>query len=248
MTDIAPPPVPPVVLPEQRHLVVPRIGRERAEPRILSEIYDGALRPPDAREASSIEAPRAMFVPFWRVDVRRLDEQTRLQEERIGYLGVPVSHEGADDPHAAWMVCAVSGFPYEMRHPASPIPGDSKPLALHLGYVQPGDPDPAWGWEVLDADIDVATARALAVNSFRKFAIDPGVLLGDTEIHVRAIHFVRYPVWFARYRYGGQNAPTRDGLFHVGISALDEAPITAVHPSKLAAGAAKIKKLFGIRG
>jgi hypothetical protein len=39
-------------------------------------------------------------------------------------------------------------------------------------------------------------------------------------------------------------AQEADDLFYVGISAIDGAPVTAVHPSKLRAGAAKIRKLF----
>ena len=45
---------------------------------------------------------------------------------------------------------------------------------------------------------------------------------------MRALHFVRYPVWFARYRYRGDAAPEGNDLFYVGISAVDGAPITAV--------------------
>jgi hypothetical protein len=56
---------------------------------------------------------------------------------------------------------------------------------------------------------------------------------------------VRYPVWFARYRYRGEAAPAGDDLFYVGISAVDETPITALHPSKLRAGAANVKRFFG---
>jgi hypothetical protein len=59
-----------------------------------------------------------------------------------------------------------------------------------------------------------------------------------------AIHFVRYPVWFARYRYRGEAAPDGDDLFYVGISAVDGTPITARHPSKLRAGAARVKRFL----
>jgi SLOG cluster4 family len=71
---------------------------------------------------------------------------------------------------------------------------------------------------------------------------------GET-LTVHAIHFVRCPVWFARYRYRGEAAAAdADDLFYVGISAVDEAPITAAHPSKLRAGAAKLRKLFRFEG
>jgi hypothetical protein len=117
---------------------------------------------------------------------------------------------------------------------------------LHVALLQAGDPDPRYGWEVLDADIDEATARALATASYRKLALDPSMLLNEHEVVVRTIHFVRYPLWFARYRYRGQASSSPGGLFHVGISAFDEAPVTALHPSKLMAGAAKLRKLFGM--
>src|SRR5262249_5459356 len=117
-----------------------------------------------------------------------------------------------------------------------------------LAALVPGDPDPVYGWEVLDADVDDSAARALAIASFRKNSLEPEALFNESAIDVLSSHFVRYPVWFARYRYRGEAAPTADGLFYVGSSAVDEAPITALHPSKLRAGAAKLKKLFGFGG
>jgi len=244
------PPPPPPVLPGERHLVVPRIARDRAEARILAEICDGPFRPPDARVAATIEPAQALFVPFWRVDIRRWDDAKRLEEERLGYAGIPVGL-GPGDPSTAWMVCAQRAFPYEIKHPGSMIPSDSRPVLVHASSLQPGDPDPSYGWTIVDADVDQGTGRALAIAAYRRLSLDAGALLAQLEqieTAVHTLHFVWYPVWFARYRYQGQNAPTRDGLFHVGISAVDETCIAAVHPSKLQAGAARIKKLFGFGG
>jgi hypothetical protein len=226
---------------------VPRIGRDRAEPRIVAEICDGALRPPDAREATRMEALYALFVPFWRVDIRRWDEAQRIAEERAGYLGVPAGM-GPGDATTGWMVCAQSTFPYELKHPQSMIPSDSRPILLDAASLRPGDPDPSYGWEVVGADVDEATARAFATSSYRKLSLEANNPFAQTEIGVAVVHFVRYPVWFARYRYRDQTAPSRDGMFHVGISAVDETCIAALHPSKLMAGAARIKKLFGFNG
>jgi hypothetical protein len=235
---------PPVVLPAQRWMVVPKIANDRAHQRIWAEICEGAFRPPDAREASRIEALHAIFVPFWRFDIARVDEAQRLEQERLAALGIPP--QPSNDPTTGWMVCAASVFPFEIKHPASILPGDTRPVLTHPALLQPGDPDPRYGWEVLDADVDEITARALAHASFQRLALDPSVLLNEREIVIQTVHFVRYPVWFARYRHRVHQAPSRDGLFYVGISAVDETPITALHPSKLAAGAAKIRKLFGI--
>ena len=161
---------------------------------------------------------------------------------------MPVSQLGPRASKPAWMVCVRADFPYELKHPSTPIPGDARPIMLHPTALAPGDPDPAQGWETLDADVDDGTARALATLSFQKHSLEPSVVFNDAEIVVLAIHFVRYPIWFARYRYDAEVAPTRDGLFHVGISAADGTPVTALHPSKLRAGAARLKKLFGWNG
>jgi hypothetical protein len=246
MNHVSAPPPPPPVLPAERYMVMPRIGRDRAEPRIRAEICDGAFRPPDAAQAAMIEGVYAAFVPFWRVDIRRWDEAQRLAETRAGYLGVPVSQQGPGDAAAAWMVCAQSTFPYEMKHPSSMIPGDARPLLLHLASLQAGDPDPSYGWDALDADVEEGAARALATASFRKFSLEAN--FANAEVAIHAVHFVRYPIWFARYRYKGEVAPSRDGVFYVGISAVDESCVTALHPSKLAAGAAKLRSFFGLKG
>jgi hypothetical protein len=240
------PPVPQRILPDPRYLVMPQLGAEHAQPRIRAEMCDGALRPPDAAEASRIEALHALIVPFWRVEIARPDHVMRAADERRGYLGVPVSHDSPSDGRAAWMVCARFRFPYEMKHPTLPIPGDARPLVLPLRVLQQGDPDPSWGWEEVQADIDHAAAVELAMTSYRKFAVEPDALWSGVEPAIQAVHFVRYPVWLARYRYRNERAPSADGMFHVGVSALDGAAIMALHPSKLAAGAAKLKKMFGL--
>lgn len=54
------------------------------------------------------------------------------------------------------------------------------------------------------------------------------------------------PVWFARYRYRGEATPSGNDLFYIGISAADGIPFTAEHPSKLRAGAARVKRFFGL--
>lgn len=239
-------PVPLRILPSARFLVMPQIGHDAALTRIRAEICDGALRPPDAAEASRLESVESLFVPFWRVDIGQPLYALRTSQERRAYLGVPISELGPGDGRSAWMVCARHRFPFEMKHPTLAIPGDARPLLLPTMLVQAGDPDPAWGWAEIEADLDDLAAETLAMGSYRQFAIDPALLTGDAEPHVRAMHFVRYPIWLARYRYRAESAPSADGCFHVGISAVDGAPITALHPSKLAAGAAKLKKLFGL--
>lgn len=239
-------PLPAPVLPPERHVVWPRFGWDRAEPRLRAEMCDGAFRPPDAAGATSIEAAYALFVPFWRIEIARPEDALRAADQRAGYLGVPMSQASALGTSPPWMVCARTAFPFEVRSPTTIIPGDARPIALHPTAMVQDDPDPSQGWEIVDADIDQSTGRELAEAAYHKRAPELSALLSGAEPVIRGVHFVRYPIWFARYRYRTESAPTRDGLFYVGISGWDESPVTALHPSKLLAGAAKLRKMFGL--
>jgi hypothetical protein len=243
------PSLPRPVLPEERYHVAPRTGAARAEQRIREEISTGTFRPPDADTAATLEEAYALFVPFWRVDIQRSDTSLKLTQVRIGTFGVPVPYQSGSEAKATWMVCARTAFPYEMKHPSTLLSGDARPLTVNLAALEHGDPSLRGGWEVLDADVDERQARELAAASLRRHAATPAALMTESEVTVHAIHFVRFPVWFARYRYRGEAAAAdSDDLFYVGISAVDEAPITATHPSKLRAGAAKLRKLFRFEG
>jgi hypothetical protein len=238
------------VLPDERYRVGPRIGPTRAEKRIQEEICDGTFRPPDAAKLATIEEAYALYVPFWRVDIQRTDSALRLSSMRVGNVGIPIPHQQTSDAKATWMVSARTTFPYKMKNPSTLIAGDAKPLVVNLAALEHGEPDTDGGWEVLDADVDEPKARHLAGGALATSSIGSGLtVMKESEYTVHAIHFIRYPVWFARYRYRGEAARPaieRDDLFYVGISAVDGAPITALHPSKLRAGAARIKKFFGL--
>src|SRR5262249_41666075 len=149
---------------------------------------------------------------------------------------------------ACWMVCARTAFPYEMKHPSTLLPGDAKPLAVSLAELAHGDPERAVlsrGWEILDADVDESQAKKIASTALARSSSNAGGLFGESDVTVHAIHFVRYPIWFARYRYRGDASSDDKDLFYVGISGANGLSITADHPSKLRAGAAKVKKFFG---
>jgi hypothetical protein len=238
------PRLPRPVLPAERYHVPPRIGATRAEQKIHAEITDGTFRPPDADTMATIEEAYALFVPFWRVDLQRSDQAIRFAQVRVGSVGVPIPHQHSSEAKATWMVCARTAFPYEMKHPSTLLPGDAKPLAVSLAALEEGDPVLRGGFEILDADVDEAKARALAAAALRSHSTQASGLFAESELTVHGMHFVRYPIWFARYRYRGEASGDGDDLFYVGISAVDETPITALHPSKLRAGAARIKKLF----
>jgi hypothetical protein len=238
------PALPRPVLPDERYHVAPRIGPTRAEASMLAEICDGTFRPPDAATAAKIEEAYALFVPFWRVDIQRSDQALRFGNVRVGRIGIPIPQQDSSEAKATWMVSARTAFPYAMKHPSTLLPGDAKPLVVNLAALAHGDPDTEGGWDILDADVDEKQAQAIAASSLAKSSSSSGSLFSESQVTTHAIHFVLYPIWFARYRYRGDAAPTGNDLFYLGISAVDGTPITADHPSKLRSGAARVKKFF----
>jgi len=230
------------VLPHELYFAPQAIGASRAEQLILAEIQDGTFRPPDAKDKARIEEAFALFVPFWRIDMQRSDQAIRLGRIRVGNVPLPTTE--STEAKATWMVCARTAFPYEMKHPSTLLPGDAKPLAVSLAGLEHGEPSVRGGWEVLDADVDQAKAERLAARALASSSSASQGLFTESEVTTRAAHFVRYPVWFARYRYQGEASPDEDGLFYVGISGVTGQPITALHPSKLRAGAARVKRFF----
>jgi hypothetical protein len=234
------------VLPAERYHVPSQIKPSRAEAIINNVITDGTFRPPDAADKARIEEAFALYVPFWRVDIQRADTAIRFAQVRVGSLGVPIPHESSSEAKATWMVCARTAFPYEMKHPSTLIAGDAKALVVSLAALEHGEPDTYGGWELLDADVDERKAKEIANASLSRSSSNASGLFRESEVTVHAMHFVRYPIWFARYRYRGAASADGNDLFYVGISAVDGEPITAEHPSKLRAGAAKVKKFLGI--
>jgi hypothetical protein len=243
------PPLSAPVLPEERYFVAKAIERDRAEQRIHEAICEGAFRPPDATRAARIDDLHALYVPFWRMDLQRTDESLSLTPVQVGKIGIPIPRTRTTDARATWMVCARTSFPYVMKHPSTLLPGDAKPLVVGLEALAHGDPDASGSWEVLDADVPQSQARHVGGASLARYG--GGWVRHDiatnTELTVHAVHFVRYPVWFARYRYDGVATPA-EGTFHVAVSAVDGQCLAARHPSKLRAGAAKVKGFFSSIG
>jgi hypothetical protein len=232
------------IVPQERYHVTPTIGPSRAEGLILSEMTDGTFRPADAKTKAHIEEAYALFVPFWRIDLVRADHALRLSSLRIGQVGVPIPHKQSTEAKATWMVCARTAMPYEMKHPGTLLAGDAKPLSVSLAALEHGEPDTRGGWQILDADVDEPRARSIASSALAHLSNASTALFTETELTENALHFVRYPIWFARYRYRGEAAADGNDLFYVGISAVDGTTILCEHPSKLRAGAAKLRRFF----
>jgi hypothetical protein len=231
------------ILPDERYHLSPRLDSAAAEARARTAICDGLLRPTDAATAARIEDLAPLLVPFWRLDVTRTDDALTIAQHKVGSVDLPIPGARTRNARATWMVCARSAFPYEMKRPGALLTGDVTPLEVGLAALVPGDPQPSPGWELIDADVPEREARGRAGAALER-ATQGDEVVTTSALTVHAVHFVRAPIWLARYRYQGVAAPD-GGAFHVGISAIDGAVITAHHPPKLRAGVARLKSLLG---
>lgn len=235
--------LPSPILPDERYHLSPRLERAAAEARAGAAIRDGLLRPTDAATGARIEDLAPLLVPFWRFDVTRTDDALTISDHEVGGIDLPIPRARTRNARATWMVCARSAFPYEMKKPGALLKGDVTPLEVSLASLVSGEPALASGWDLLDADVPEKDARGQAGAALARAAPEDEVV-STSELTVHAVHFVRVPIWLARYRYQGVAAP-EGGSFHVGISAIDGAVITAHHPPKLRAGVARLKSFFG---
>ena len=232
-------PVESPILPAERYHLPPLLDRTQAQGRAWTAICEGKLRPADAEQRAHIEELTPLFVPFWRIDLTRADDAVTFRQGSI-IPGLDIRRR-----RKTWMVCARSAFPYEMKAPGGLWEGHVRALEVNLAALVAGDPA-APGWETVDADVAEPRARKIAGDAFpdaREHGEDR-ITITNTELTVHAAHFVRFPLWLARYRYQGEAAPD-GGTFHVTLSALDGIVVGAHHPSRLRAGAARIKGFFG---
>jgi hypothetical protein len=225
------------VLPDERHHVPAAFDEARAEEKIRAAICDGTFRPLDAARAMTLDELHALYVPFWRLDLQRNEETLRISGSlRLGNVALPIPTQHARESRATWMVCARGVFPYTMKKPGTLLPGDAKPLVVDLADLVRGDPDLSKGrWQALDADIDHEKAQALASSALR--GSGSGEVVTEVELTAFSKHFVRYPIWYARYSYKGER-------YFAGISGVSGVCVTAKHPSKLRAGVEKLGGIF----
>jgi len=247
------PPVKLPILPEERYYLPPRIARADAEKLAHAAITSGTWRPPDAAKVARIEPALALFVPFWRMDIQRTDESLRVNTVRVGTVGIPIPRPVMRRARATWMICARTSIPYEMKDERTLIQGEVKPLAVNPAALVAGEPATCMRsdeWEVVDADVSEKDARNAGAEALENRNA-PNASQGSvteiackTDVVVHAVHFVRHPIWFVRYRYEGVASSGKDDLFFVGLSGDTGECVLARHPSKLRAGAAKVKGFF----
>jgi hypothetical protein len=225
------------------------ISRVEAEKIIHAAINDRTLSPADI-EASAIDEPRLMLVPFWRVDVSVDGHHVGLSSFTVGNgrAQIPIPTGGSRHKDAVLMIRARTTFPYETTAPAllNGLLSDTKPVEIGTHELEPlatarldMDID-----ERVDADVDRSGAEREAKQFVLRAVSPSNALYSSYEPVVRSAHFVLYPVYYAAYRYTGEAQRHAGEAYFVALSGHTGKVIACHHPSGLRAAAARFRRLL----
>ncbi|HEY8080274.1 MAG TPA: hypothetical protein VIF62_39360 [Labilithrix sp.] len=209
-------------------------------------VTEGLLKPSDI-EGADVEHASLLYLPFWRVDVS-VDGFHIGIGSMTGSNGraIPIPTGGAHHREAAVMVCARTIVPFELRLPS--FFRISGPPALEVGVVDIVPESRAREalavGEVVDADVSreqgERTASSLVLDAVRA----RNAIYQKYEPQIRSTTFVRYPVYYARYRYEGEARRHAGEQFFVMISGKTGMVVNAKHPSTMRAMATRLRKLL----
>jgi hypothetical protein len=242
----------PVVIPLADTFVVPAmLDLEKGREAVQRAVRDGFLRPFDIARAE-IEAPRPLWVPFWRTEVALDEPHVTVSNVNVGKEGryVPIPSGGARYRDAVVMVCARTDFPYEPR--LSSLVGRLSGLApIEVGseeMTRPADMEmlEANDAEVLDADLHRERAESMVLGLLLGSVSPTHVLNRTYEPKVQTASFGLYPIYFARYAYSGEGSRHPGEDLFVAVSGTTGQVVAARHPSAVRSVAAKVRRLLSL--
>lgn len=236
------------VVPAEIFVVPASVHETRAREAVERAVRDGWLRPADAGEAAEIDAAELCFVPFWRVSVTVDGFHVGLAPitgSRGGIIPIPTG--GARHRDADVLICARTIVPYEPRLPSffgqmGGIPALEVALSELVPVANAGDALQAG--PVVDADVDREKAEKLAALLVMRAVRPKHAIYAKYEPEIRSATFCLYPLYYARYRYGGEANPKLAEGFFVTISGRTGALVAAKHPSGARALAGRVRRLF----
>jgi hypothetical protein len=238
------------VLPPAVSVVEAALDASKAKDAIEHLVRDGVLRPFDIASAT-VEEPRALWVPFWRVAVAvdglHLDV-TKLQVGRDG-RSVPVPTGASRYRDAAVMIPARSDFPYAPRLPSlfSGLPGSAAALEVRpdeLGASDVAEAMAGENAEILDADVRRDQAESTTLGLLLRAVGPAHAIYAKYEPRIEDARFCYYPVYHARYAYTGEARRRLGEEYFVAVSARTGQLLAARHPSAARAVAARVRRLL----
>jgi hypothetical protein len=230
------PPAQPVSIAPEDDFVVPGdVGGDEAERVARKAILEGVLRPADIARAT-LDRPRLVHVPFWRVELVGSGFSIRLNGSiRIGDgPRLPIPSAGVRDKEAIELVLARTVFPFDA----------TKSLSIRADEMEPRRARPLDG-EVIEPDVTREAAESEASRRIRRAMEGSNTIYTTFEARVRSRVLCRYPLWIVRYRYVGEAAPgpTKETFFVV-VSARTGKTACSRHPSAARAVTAKVRRFL----
>jgi len=222
------------VTPPSREAAVVAAKLEPAEARAKVEriVREGVLRPFDI-EAARVLDPRALWVPFWRIDV--LLDGLHLD-----------AHGPARHRPAAVMIPARSDFPYVPRLPSLFAAGTPL-LSVAEAELETRDVEAAMAGanaEIVDADVTRTQAESRALGLLIHGVSPTHAIHPTFEPRVEGSRFCWYPVYYTSYEYLGEARRRQGEAFFVALSARTGDVLAAAHPSEARAALAKVRRLL----
>lgn len=240
----------PVVVPASDTRYVPALldmaaGRAAVE----RAIRDGFLRPFDI-DLAEIDTPRALWVPFWRVEVTVDGFFVNVENVPLGSKGpaIPLPTGGARYKELAVTICARTSFPYEPKLPSllARVSGAS-PLEIRadeLVAAPPADVLTANEAEVVEADVRRERAESMTTELMLRSVSPTHAFYATYTPKIRSALLVLYPVYYARYTYSGEARRRPGEELFVAVSGRTGAVISSKHPSVARSVAAKVRRFL----
>ncbi len=237
------------------------IGAMVGKGRARDAITEGVLRPADIAEAE-IEPAALVWLPLWRVEGSvdafsvglTRTARTVLSGPDVGVLGGPgrrpprspkkrarvrqgvLPHGGYSHRDGVVPVLARAGFPIDPSAKVTLQLADLVPLAdAELA------PEATIAPDVPSAEAERHARRILA----RRGQPRGNTLFAKVDVEVRDARLCFYPLFVARYRYGGEAVEGGPRVFFTAVSGVTGKVVASEHPGALRSVGSKLRRLFG---
>jgi hypothetical protein len=238
----------PVVVPaSERRYVAALLDMAAGRAAIERAIREGFLRPFDIHLAE-IDTPRALWTPFWRVEVTVDGFFVNVENVTIDSTGpaIPLPTGGARHKELAVTICARTDFPYEPKLPSllARVSG-SPPLEIRADELvtdPPAEVLAANGAEVVEADVNRERAQSMTTELMLRSVSPTHAFYSTYTPKIRSAQLVLYPVYYARYTYSGEARRRPGEELFVAVSGRTGAVISSKHPSVVRSVAAKVRR------
>ncbi len=212
---------------------------------VSKEAISGRKLAPADIETATIEPPRLLSVPFYRVDVSVDGFHFGLSGASLGVGNsrIPIPSGGSRHKDAAVVVVARSSFPYEARIPAW-LQGVVGETPLEIAPHELLDRVAAPEGESVDADLARDDAERSAVRLLLRSVAPQSALYMKYEPKIASTTYIRYPIYWTAYSYEGEAKRHAGERFYVAVSGRNGKVVSAHHPSGLRAAAARFRRLL----